>query len=238
MSVVWPLLAIEASTDFGSVAVGGVGGVFAEMGTGGRAGHSSRLLPAADEVVRAAGLRPAELGGVVVGRGPGSFTGIRIAGATAKGIARALEIPMYAYSSLLVTAANAWAHDGPVCALVDARGCDVYAGCYRFGETVEVVDAPAAISIDDVVDRYAEGVRPLFVGDGAVRHRDELVGRLGARVADAQFAAPRAASLLWLAARIPEVGLVADPGNWEPEYLRASGAERIAAARKEAEEAR
>ncbi len=234
--MVWPLLAIEASTDFGSVAVGGAGGVLAEVGTGGRAGHSSQLLPAADRAMRAAGLRPEGLGGVVVGGGPGSFTGIRIAGATAKGIARAREIPMYAYSSLLVTAANAWAHDGPVCALADARGRDVYAGCYRFGETVEVEDAPAAMSIDDVIARYAEreGVRPLFVGEGAVRHRDEIVGRLGARVADAQFAAPRAGSLIWLAARTPGIGLVADPSSWEPEYLRASGAERIAVARREA----
>lgn len=228
-----PLLAIEASTDYGSVAVGGVAGVLAEVGTGGRAGHSSKLLPAVDAALRAVGLGPADLGGVVVGAGPGSFTGIRIAAATAKGIARAREIPLYAYSSLLATAANAWAHDGPVCALADARGTDVYAACYRFGGTIEVKAAPAAVSIDEIVDRYLDGAVPLFVGDGALRHMEILTGRLGARVADVHHTAPRAASLLWLVARAPAIGLVADPSAWEPEYLRASGAERIAAARKE-----
>jgi hypothetical protein len=87
------------------------------------------------------------------------------------------------------------------------------------------------MELDEVIRRCGDGERRMFVGSGAVRHRVELERLAGVTVADEVWAIPRATSLLWLAARIPEVGRVADPWGWEPEYARASGAERIAAAR-------
>jgi tRNA threonylcarbamoyladenosine biosynthesis protein TsaB len=224
-------LAIESSTDFGSVAVGAESGVVAEVASSVRAGHSTGLLPAADQALRSAGLQATDLSGVVVGGGPGSFTGIRISGATAKGIVHALEIPLYAYSSLLATATQAWASPGLVCALADARGRDVYAATYCFQGGLEVVHPPAATTVDEIIDRFADSPRPIFIGQGAARHADELASRLGASVADVQLAVPRAAALLWLAFRWPDSGLVADSAAWQPDYLRPSGAERIAASR-------
>jgi tRNA threonylcarbamoyladenosine biosynthesis protein TsaB len=228
------LLALDTSTPMGSVAVGTPGALLAEVSLSVRAGHSSALLPAIDFAMGAAGVDRSALGGIVVGGGPGSFTGLRIAAATAKGIAHALRIPLLSYSGLLATAAQAWASPGPVCALFDARGRDVFAACYEFGEdpgggVVETLP-PTVLTLDDVVARYAERP-PLFTGDGAIRHAEELVGQTGGRIAPAVFAVPRAACLLWLAGRAPALGRVADAGSWEPEYLRASGAERIAAAR-------
>ncbi|HEX6068819.1 MAG TPA: tRNA (adenosine(37)-N6)-threonylcarbamoyltransferase complex dimerization subunit type 1 TsaB [Longimicrobiaceae bacterium] len=225
-----PILALESSTSIGSVAVGDANGVFAEVVRNVAGGHSSALLPAADEVLKSAGLRPRDLAAVVVGSGPGSFTGLRIAAATAKGMLRALQVPLFGYSGLLATAAAAWSAPGPVCALFDARRRDVFAACYRFGgRGVEVLLEPEALALEAVIERFREGEPPLFVGEGAELHREELVGELGARVGPAHLALPRASALVWLAATAPELGRVEDPTGWEPEYLRASGAERIAA---------
>ncbi|MDR0788061.1 MAG: tRNA (adenosine(37)-N6)-threonylcarbamoyltransferase complex dimerization subunit type 1 TsaB [Gemmatimonadota bacterium] len=223
-------LAIETSTGFGSVAVGGVRGTLAEVGLSGPGTLSAKLIPAANEALRLAGVRKSELGALAVGAGPGSFTGIRLAAATAKGIARALHLPVLAYSSLLVIAANAWAYPGEVCVLEDARGRDVYTARYRMEPEIGTLDAPAVMTIDEVVDRWSGLSRPLLIGSGAVRHRDELEGA-GLKVADQAWAAPRAAALLWLAGRIPDAGRIEDPAGWEPGYLRASGAERIAVER-------
>jgi tRNA threonylcarbamoyladenosine biosynthesis protein TsaB len=226
-----PILALESSTSIGSVAVGDTSGVFAEVVRNVAGGHSSALLPAADEALKSAGLRPRDLAAVVVGSGPGSFTGLRIAAATAKGMLRALQVPLFGYSGLLATAAAAWSAPGPVCALFDARRRDVFAACYRFGgrREVEVLLEPEALALEAVIERFRDGEPPLFVGEGAELHREELMGELGARVGPAHLAQPRASALIWLAATVPEMGRVEDPTGWEPEYLRASGAERIAA---------
>jgi tRNA threonylcarbamoyladenosine biosynthesis protein TsaB len=249
MRIEGPVLALDSSTSLGSVAVGDARGVYGEVTRNVAGGHSSALLPAVQQVMEAAGLTPRELAAVVVGGGPGSFTGLRVAAATAKGMIQALHIPLLAYSGLLATAASAWAAPGPVCALFDARRRDVYAACYTFRERgtgsgeegTEAAGArpaspfpttifpPTALAIDEVVERFRAGEAPLFVGEGALLHREVLEGELGAAVGPAQLAAPRASALIWLAVHAPELGRVDDPTAWEPEYVRASGAERVAA---------
>ena len=226
-----PLLALDSSTHVGSAAVGDETGVLAESVLRVAGGHSAALLPAVDQVLRAAGLRPADLAGVVVGGGPGSFTGLRIAAATAKGIVQALGVPLYAYSGLLAAAVSGWGAEGEVCALFDARRRDVYAASYRFAgaAAVEVVMEPTALALDDLLAHFAGGRPPLMVGEGAVLHREEIERALGARVVPPQLGVPRASALIWLATHAPALGLVPDAPGWEPEYVRASGAERIAA---------
>ena len=227
-----PLLALDSSTSIGSAAVGDGDGVRAEVVRNVAGGHSSALLPAAEAAMEYAGLRPRDLAGIVVAGGPGSFTGLRIAAATAKGMVRALGVPLYAYSGLLATAASAWSAAGPVCALFDARRRDVFAACYRFAATpgsVEVEMEPAAVALDELIERWRDGPVPVFVGEGARIHREELERELGARVGPAHLAQPRASALIWLASSMGPLGRVDDPPRWEPDYLRASGAERIAA---------
>jgi tRNA threonylcarbamoyladenosine biosynthesis protein TsaB len=227
-----PLLALDTSTSTGSVAVGTADALLAEVSLSVRGGHSSAILPAMDYALRSAGLRPADLGGVVVGGGPGSFTGLRIAGATAKGVVHALGIPLLSFSGLLAAAAQAWASGSrPVCALFDARGRDLFAACYRFDSGVEVILPPTALTVDEVIQSF-RGEPMIFVGDGALRHAEEIRSAAGGVIAPAIFSAPRAGTLLWLASIAREDGRVDDPAAWEPDYLRASGAERIAAARQ------
>ncbi|HET7321713.1 MAG TPA: tRNA (adenosine(37)-N6)-threonylcarbamoyltransferase complex dimerization subunit type 1 TsaB [Longimicrobiaceae bacterium] len=225
-----PVLALDSSTSVGSAAVGDASGVLAEVVRDVAAGHSSGLLPAAEQALAAAGLKPADLAAVVVAGGPGSFTGLRIAAATAKGIAQALHLPLFAYSGLMAVAVNGWAASVPVCALFDARRRDVYAAEYSFaGASVEVLTAPQAVAIDQLIARFRGAeTMPLFAGEGATLHREEIERELGARVMPPHLSLPRASSLLWLAACAPELGFVDDPTTWEPDYVRASGAERMA----------
>src|SRR5690606_12604773 len=144
-----PVLALDSSTSTGSVAVGGADGLLAEVVLRVGPGHSSSLLPAVDQAMRAAGLAPADLRAVVVAGGPGSFTGVRVAASTAKGMVQALGVPLLAFSGLLAAASAGWGAGGPVCALFDARRRDVFAACYRFphggSAAVEVVMEPEAL---------------------------------------------------------------------------------------------
>lgn len=231
-----PVLALESSTAVGSVAVGDGDEIRAEIVLNVGPGHSSALLPAVEEAMRIAGLAPADLAAIVIGGGPGSFTGLRIAAATAKGMLSALQVPLYAYSGLLAAAAAHLAARGPVWGLFDARRRDLFAACYRFTDRVEVLATPAALSLDEVIQQAQEGGDPpFFVGDGALLHADEITRETGGRVAPPHLSAPRASALIWLAHHEPAVGYVPDPARWEPDYVRAAGVERIAAARAASE---
>lgn len=226
------VLALDTSTAVGSVALGEGDALLAETTVRVGTGHSAMLMPAVDALFRALGREREELAGVVVAGGPGSFTGLRIAAATAKGIAHALHLPLWAYSGLLAAAAGCWSPGRHVCSLFDARHRDVFGACYAFSDELAELLPPAALTLDEVLGFFRDlTVQPLFTGDGAVRHRAEIEQELGAAVAPLHLAGPRAATLLWLARALPERGFVADPAAWEPEYLRASGAERIAAQR-------
>jgi tRNA threonylcarbamoyladenosine biosynthesis protein TsaB len=220
-----PLLAIETSTRVGSVALGRGGVVLGEVLVGEAARHSEVLLPAVEFLLTSARLSTRELGGIVVGAGPGSFTGVRLAAATARGLTRALEVPLSAWSSLAAAAAGAARADGtPVCALFDARRGEVYAGCYRFPglSRCETVLAPTTGRVEEIVERV-RGHAPLWTGDGALRYADQLPE---APSLPAPLQAPRASALLWLESIGAGRGRVAEPADWEPDYQRAPGAER------------
>jgi len=213
------LVAIETSTEVGSIAIGDGSKLLGEVAIGIHSRHAEMLLPALDFLLRSTRTERSALTGVVVGAGPGSFTGVRIAGATARGLARGLDLPLYAFSSLAVLAAPL-ATDRAVCALFDARRGEVYAACHaRSGGKLVTLMAPAVCSADDLRERVAEW-DPLFAGDGAQRYADAL------RIAPPASISPRAQALLTLAVEQPEDGRVLDIAAWEPEYLRASGAER------------
>jgi tRNA threonylcarbamoyladenosine biosynthesis protein TsaB len=219
-------LAIETSTQLGSIAIGHGRNVIAEIVLGLRIKQSEALLPAIEYALQSAQLTQTDIARVIVGGGPGSFTGLRVAGATAKAIARALDVPMFAYSGLAALAASTANTNQTICALFDARRDEVYSACYRFPSfhSIEVLMPPAPRHIEEILRRV--DVRSmLFVGDGALRHGD-VIAAAGGTVAPAHFAVPRAAALLWLADMAPAHGRVENIGEWEPLYLRESGAER------------
>lgn len=115
-----PVVAIETSGRLGSVAVALGGAVAARRFLTERAGHASGLIPAVREALTEAGTGLEKVEGVVVGAGPGSFTGVRIAGAAAKGLAAGLAVPLYTTSSLRAASFAAEAFTGEPRVLVEA----------------------------------------------------------------------------------------------------------------------
>jgi tRNA threonylcarbamoyladenosine biosynthesis protein TsaB len=138
------VLAIDTSTLTASVAVV-VDGVVVAASEARTGAHSERLMPLVAEVTGRAGVAPRSLDAVAVGAGPGSFTGLRIGMATAKGIAFAAGVPLWLVSSL---AALAHGVPGLAVGALDARRGEVYAGFYRDGVAVaaERVVPPAELA--------------------------------------------------------------------------------------------
>lgn len=214
-------VAIETATDAGSVALGAGRDLLGEVLIGTRTRHAESLLPALDFLLRSARVTRTDLSGIVVGAGPGSFTGVRVAAATARGLAHALALPLFAYSSLAGLALAA-STNRPVCALFDARRGEVYAACYERengSDRLRTLLEPDVLTIAQLRARL-KGADVVFAGAGAARYASEL------GIADPEPLLPHAAALLRLQAAQPEQGRVAHAAAWEPSYLRASGAER------------
>lgn len=219
------ILAFDTSGPIGSVAVAAEGHVLARALMTRQSGHASALIPTIDAVLKDAGVDLGEIQSVVVGEGPGSFTGVRVAAATAKGLCRALGVPLTSVSSL--AAAAVIADSGSVrYALFDARSERVYGACYRVGDTmIETVVLPHAGDLDDVLaDRPPEGT--VFVGEAAEKHRDRIQGA-GFAVAESLEHHALADGLIAFLTRSPASAPVDDLSGWEPRYVRASSAERL-----------
>ncbi len=188
--------------------------------------HSAHLLGMVEQAFRLAGWKPERLEGLAVGVGPGSFTGLRIGIATAKGIAYAAGIPCVGVGSLEALAASLLPRHDDICALIDARRGELYAAVYRAeGERLLPRLAEQAIPIAPLLSML-RGPH-LFVGDGALLHAAEIRAALGegARFAPAGQHAPRAGVI----GRLARERLAQAPGDrgfeLTPRYLRAPDAE-------------
>jgi tRNA threonylcarbamoyladenosine biosynthesis protein TsaB len=187
--------------------------------------HSEALLQLVDEALREAAVEARALDAIVCGAGPGSFTGLRIGLATAKGLCFALGRPLVMVSSLEALAARA--PDGRVCAVIDAHKGEVYAGLFAVERGVprpldpsgeaERVLAPAALA-DEL---RAGGV--VLVGDGVLRYRELFIG---AAPLD-EDGAPRPADVARLGALRLAAGERSDLARAAPKYIRPSEAERM-----------
>lgn len=217
-------LALDTSTRLGSVAVGRDGELLAETSLSVRAAHSETVLPEIRRLLERCEAAIGDVERVVVGAGPGSFTGVRIAASLAKGLCAGTGARLAAYSGLAAVAAGTGV-DGRTCVLLDARREEVYAAAWAAPPARDPVLEPTVGPVADVLERLGGGEGWTFAGNGAASHREELE-TAGGRVLSFLHETPRAAALLHLAREQPEAGAVADPGTWEPAYVRASGAER------------
>lgn len=218
-------VALETGGELGGVALGEDGELLSESLLPVRATHSETVMPEVDRLIRDAGRGREEIEAVVVGGGPGSFTGVRIAASLAKGLCFGEGRSLFAYSSLLAAAAGTGLPGGVV-ACFDARREEVYAAAYDRVAPSGASRGPEVTGVEELIERLpGDPGGWTWVGSGAERHR-ERVEAAGGRVAPPHVGAPRAGSLLWLARRHPEAGRVAEPFTWEPEYVRRSSARR------------
>lgn len=213
------VLAMDTATVPGGVAVGSGPDVLVEVTLGIAERHSELLLPAIDFVLSAARITLDDVDAILCGAGPGSFTGVRIAAAMAKGLAHARGTPLYTYPSLLAAASAAATADATVCALFDARRGEAFAGCWTFRDArPETVLAPTADDVAKIVERLTSH-DPLYVGTGAQRNRSRIE-QLGGRVGRADAVAGCAGALVRIHAFAPRATPV-DAANWQPDYVRA-----------------
>lgn len=219
------VLAFDTSGPIGSAAVGRGRRTLAHAVITRRAEHASGIVPLIDQVLEEAEVARGDVDALMVGEGPGSFTGVRVAAATAKGLSRSLSVPLWAASSL-AAAAMSVVEGAPRYALFDARAQRVYGACYRVSdELVETLVAPHAGELADVLaGDVPRGT--VFLGDGAEKHR-ATIEVAGFEVVAASADRPVAVGLLDLIGRRSDARVVADVGGWEPAYVRVSGAERL-----------
>ncbi|MCK5524011.1 MAG: tRNA (adenosine(37)-N6)-threonylcarbamoyltransferase complex dimerization subunit type 1 TsaB [Thiomargarita sp.] len=182
--------------------------------------HAALILPMADELLTEAGLKPIELDGIAFGRGPGSFTGLRIASGVAQGIAFAADIPVAPISSLATLAQAAYIENGAkkVFAAIDARMSEVYWGMYIIDkqgimrcEGEESVSAPHHISLPNVEDWYG-------VGSAWTIYADILATKCGLSQEDESY--PQARAMIPLALAAFAEGQIVSAENALPVYLR------------------
>lgn len=215
-----PVLAFDTSTPLGAVALGWGTELLGESVLPHQGRHASTLLPTIRDLLEDAGLTLRELGGVVAGAGPGSFTGVRVAAATARGLVRGADIALIPVSSLAAAAIGPLLEDpAPLAVCFDARGDRVFAGVYGMagGALVEHME-PCATRLPELLERLdLPGLR--LAGDGAWRHRASVAGA-GFDVLEPPAGMPSPRGLIWLATAGAGTSPHPDPGEWEPDYQR------------------
>ncbi|WP_223703366.1 tRNA (adenosine(37)-N6)-threonylcarbamoyltransferase complex dimerization subunit type 1 TsaB [Sutcliffiella deserti] len=175
------VLAIDTSTYVLGVAIVEEGKVIGELVTNLQKNHSVRAMPAIEQLLRDCEVQPNELTHIVVGKGPGSYTGVRIGVTLAKTLAWALNLPLAGVSSLELLAANGRYFPGSVCSIVDARRGQVYTGLYKW-ENQRVVTEIEDINIlltDWLTMLKEKGKDVLFIGNDVHIHKDTIIEYLG-----------------------------------------------------------
>jgi tRNA threonylcarbamoyladenosine biosynthesis protein TsaB len=220
-------LAIDTATAVASVAAGDPPDARSTTLLEGPRTHAGAIVELLDRTLRAAGTAVTDLTGIAVSDGPGSFTGLRIGWAAAKGLAQEREIPIVAIPALAAAAASAAAVLGavPIAACFDALRGQVFGAVYVLRpDRLEVIVAPGIWTPEELIAATPQRPRAA-VGDGAVRYAAVLEQWTGARPLDARALRPTAASLLAL---VPLAGVarrIEDPATAEPDYGRPAEAQ-------------
>lgn len=223
------ILGIESSGMVAGVALLEDDRLVGEYSINNKLTHSQTLLPMLDELRNLLDLDLRSLDAVAVSGGPGSFTGLRIGSATAKGLGLALDLPLIAVPTVEALAYNLWGCADDVCPIMDARREQVYTGIYRFsGDEMLTVKEPAATGIADLLEELEQNGRSVvFLGDGVPVYGAKIAeSGLRCRFAPAHMNRQRAAALCVRAAQYFKEGRTQTADEHRPEYLRLSQAER------------
>lgn len=246
------VLAIDSSGLTATVAVVEDTQTVAEYTINYKKTHSQTLLPMIDEVVKMTELDLNTIDAIAVAGGPGSFTGLRIGSATAKGLGLALNKPLIHVPTVDGLAYNVFGCEDIICPIMDARRNQVYTGIYTFSKKAgekegtnlvepvfQVIKMQMAVSIEELAERLNRYRRPVvFLGDGVPVYENVLAEKLTVpySFAPAYMNRQRAAVVGTLAIQYYKSGKFETAEEHRPDYLRVSQAERERAQReKEAE---
>ncbi|MEQ2043055.1 tRNA (adenosine(37)-N6)-threonylcarbamoyltransferase complex dimerization subunit type 1 TsaB [Mediterraneibacter gnavus] len=246
------VLAIDSSGLTATVAVVEDAQTVAEYTINYKKTHSQTLLPMIDEVVKMTELDLNTIDAIAVAGGPGSFTGLRIGSATAKGLGFALNKPLIHVPTVDGLAYNVYGCEDIICPIMDARRNQVYTGIYTFSKKAgtkegsnlvepvfQVIKMQMAVSIEELAERLNRYRRPVvFLGDGVPVYENILAEKLTVpySFAPAYMNRQRAAVVGTLGIQYYKAGKFETAEEHRPDYLRVSQAERERAQReKEAE---
>lgn len=224
------ILGIDSSGLVASAAVLSGDTVLSEFTVNNKKTHSQTLLPMIEQAVEISGLKKSELDAIAVAAGPGSFTGLRIGSATAKGIAYVLEKPIIPVPTLEGLAYRVAVSDGVICPMMDARRNQVYTGVYQMKEGKLSVHIPQkAADISEIISEInALGKNVIFLGDGVPVQEKTIRSEVKVSyiLAPPHLNRQSAASIAALGAVYFSEGKAEDAMTHAPVYLRKSQAER------------
>lgn len=228
------IIGLDSSGLVASAAIMADGLLLAEYTTNYKKTHSQTLLPMLAELKDMIELDLNSVDAIAIAAGPGSFTGLRIGSATAKGLGLALEKPLVEVPTLEGLAYNLWGTDRLICPLMDARRNQVYTGLYEFcreGQDfiLKTLQAQCAVDIHDIIEQVnGLGRETVFLGDGVPIYQEVLAAhtKVPFAFAPASHNRQRAASIASLGAIYYREGKTVTAAEHRPEYLRKSQAER------------
>lgn len=224
------LLALESSGMTASAAILEDDTIIAEYTVNYKKTHSQTLLPMVDEITRMTETDPESLNAIAVTEGPGSFTGIRIGAATAKGLGFALGKTLVGVPTVDAIACNLFDTPGYVCPMMDARRSQVYTGIYHFEDHLLKTDMEQVpMAVTELAERLnAAGGPVTLLGDGVPVYLDRLKELLTVpfAVAPPHMSRQRAGAVAVLAKQYFEAGKTVSAEEFRPRYLRLSQAER------------
>ncbi len=216
------ILGIDTSTPIGSVGLIDGERFVAEHTLSIVKAHSSRLMPAIDQILKWADLTAHDLDACAVGIGPGSFTGIRIGVGTVKSLCYALKKPIIGVSTLEAIAYNLRYTDKLICPILDARKDEVYGAVFRGGQSLVRQSNDLCVPIETLLSQIDDAA--IFVGDGLQRYAPVVKEQFGdnAPLADPIFNVPRGASIARIGYNQLLNGESDDYFSLTPNYVRDS----------------
>ena len=232
------ILGLDSSGIVASVAIVEDDVLIAEYTVNYKKTHSQTLLPMLDEIAKMTELDLNSIDAIVVAAGPGSFTGLRIGSATAKGLGLALKKPLIAIPTVEGLAYNLYDISGLICPIMDARRKQVYTGIYRFTDhQLKVLEDQMAVPMETVIEKlnqYGEAVT--FLGDGVSVFHELIAEKMTVpySFAPAHVNKQRAAAVAALGEIYYRQGKTETAMEHVPDYLRVSQAERERAEREAA----
>lgn len=224
------ILGLDSSGLVASVAVVEDDNLLGEYTVNYKKTHSQTLLPMLHEVAGMIELELNTIDAIAIAGGPGSFTGLRIGSATAKGLGLALDKPIVHVPTVDALAYNLVGHRDMVCPLMDARRNQTYTGLYSFmQDDMQVLREQCAVGIDEIIaDINGRDVPVVFLGDGVPVFKEYIVKNLTVpySFAPAHMNKQRAGAVATLGMKYYAEGHFETAEAHKPDYLRLSQAER------------
>lgn len=224
------LLGMDSSGLTASVAIVDEESLVAEYTVNYKKTHSQTLVPMLDEIVKMTELDLKTVDAIAIAKGPGSFTGLRIGSATAKGLGFALNIPIIEVPTTDGLAFNMVGTDKLVAPIMDAKRDQVYTGLYEFSDNdLVTIQESTAEPIEETIERINKLKRPvIFLGDGVKVYKDRILEKISVPVSFAPMNKnlQSAASVATLGFKLFKEGKWVKASEHVPEYLRLSQAER------------